>query len=66
MVCNDCNNIFPFRNEIPQDLKSKEEILEAMQKINQCPKCGSSKIEPMHTSLKMLKQFKSGEKTQKK
>ncbi len=62
MTCDDCGNVFPFRNEYPKDVKSKEEMIEALQQMNRCPSCGSSKIEPSYTNIKMLKKFKSEKK----
>lgn len=60
MTCNSCNNVFPFRSDFPKNVKSKDEMMDAMQKMNKCPSCGSSKIEPSYTSVKLLKKLKSG------
>ncbi len=59
MNCTECGNSFPFRSELPGNLKTKEEFMAAMQDINRCPSCGSSRIEPACTSVKMMKKLKS-------
>ena len=66
MFCNDCSNVYPFKNKFLSKKKmTREEALRQIHRFNRCPKCKSKNSQVVFNNSELnlkLKKFNSGKK----